>query len=237
MRLPSGRWGFLPLAVAVVAAFAAFAACGDEEGDGGPPADQSPAPPSGERIQGGALRVHGIEPQSLDPHFSSFAQDISFERMVWRGLYSLGTDNVPQPAMADGEPEISADGKTLTVNLKEGLLWSDGDPLTAEDFVLGIHRTCNPVNAGEYQYLLSNIAGCDDYFTALAGPDGDPGTDDDLDPSTDLTDLRNAVGVQAIDETTIEFTLQNPGPTFQVILSLWMTFPVPAHLMPDPAAP
>src|SRR3972149_9256366 len=114
MRWPPGRGRFLPLAGAVVAVFAAFAACGDEEGDGGPPADQSPAPPSGERIQGGALRVHGIEPQSLDPHFSSFAQDISFERMVWRGLYSLDTDNVPQPAMADGEPGESAAGQTFT---------------------------------------------------------------------------------------------------------------------------
>ena len=92
-----------------------------------------------------------IEPQKLDPHFSSFAQDISVQRMVWRGLYSLDTDNEPLPAMADGDPEISADGTTVTVTLKDGLLWSDGDPLLAEDFVLGIQTTCNPVNAGEYQ--------------------------------------------------------------------------------------
>ena len=50
--------------------------------------------------------------------------------------------------------------------------------------MLGIHRTCNPVNAGEYQYLLSNIVGCDDYYGALAGPDGDAGTGDDLAPRT-----------------------------------------------------
>ena len=74
--------------------------------------------------------------------------------------------------MAEGDPEISEDGKTFTVTLKDGLLWSDGDDLTAEDFVAGIIRTCDPVNAGEYQYLLSNIVGCDDYFNILAGPDG-----------------------------------------------------------------
>ena len=48
--------------------------------------------------------------------------------------------------------------------------------------------------------------------------------------------LREAVGVTAVDDTTIEFTLQQPGPTFQTMLSLWMTFPVPSHLIPDPSA-
>jgi oligopeptide transport system substrate-binding protein len=137
--------------------------------------------------------------------------------------------------MADGEPEISADGKTFTVKLKEGILWSDGEPLTAADFELGILRTCNPVNAGEYQYLLSNIVGCDDYYGALAGPDGDPGTGDDLSPDDPtLETLKDAVGVEATDDQTITFTLQNPGPTFQIILSLWMTFPVPSHKIPNP---
>ena len=102
--------------------------------------------------------------------------------------------------------------------------------------MLGILRTCNPVNAGEYQYILSNIVGCDAYYSALAGPDGDAGTGDDLAPMPTSAPFRDAVGVKAVDDTTIEFTLQNPGPTFQVILSLWMTFPVPAHLFPDPSA-
>jgi oligopeptide transport system substrate-binding protein len=223
-----------------VLALGAVAACGDDDDDGG----ETTAPtgtgatetePAGGRIDGGTLRIQQIEPQSLDPHFSSFAQDISVQRMIWRGLYSLDADNVPQPAMADGEPEISADGKTFTVKLKEGILWSDGEPLTAADFELGILRTCNPVNAGEYQYLLSNIVGCDDYYGALAGPDGDPGTGDDLSPDDPtLETLKDAVGVEATDDQTITFTLQNPGPTFQIILSLWMTFPVPSHKIPNP---
>ena len=234
-------WRYLLLSMAAIGALVAFAACGDDdEGGGGAeetPGDGSPA--AGERIQGGEMTVHHIEPQSLDPHFSSFAQDISFDRMIWRGLYSLDTNNEPQPAMAEGDPEISEDGKTFTVTLKDGLLWSDGDDLTAEDFVAGIIRTCDPVNAGEYQYLLSNIVGCDDYFNILAGPDADPGTTDD-NPTADspeVTAAREAVGVTAVDDTTIEFSLINPGPTFQTILSLWMTFPVPSHLIPDPAQP
>jgi oligopeptide transport system substrate-binding protein len=230
-------WRYLLLSMVAIGALIAFAACGDDdEGDGAeetPGGDGSPA--AGERIQGGSLRIQQVEPQSLDPHFSSFAQDISVQRMLWRGLYSLDTDNNPVPAYADGDPEVSADGTVFTVSLKEGALWSDGDDLLAEDWVLGIHRTCNPVNAGEYQYLLTNIVGCDDYYNALAGPDGDPGTGDDLSPDDPTLDtLRSAVGVQAIDDLTVEFTLQSPGPTFQTILSLWLTFPVPAHLFPDP---
>jgi oligopeptide transport system substrate-binding protein len=238
------NWRVLLLTLVAVLGLFALAACGDDdEGDGDGDGETSAAATTpagdGERIDGGTLTVHHIEMQSLDPHFSSFAQDISFDRMVWRGLYSLNIDNEPVPAYADGDPEISEDGTVFTIALKPDLAWSDGDDLTSEDFVLGIIRTCNPVNAGEYQYVLTNIVGCDDYFNALSGPDGDPGTTDDNLEASDpqVAALREAVGVRAIDDSTIEFTLQQPGPTFQILLSLWMTFPVPAHLLPDPSAP
>lgn len=211
------RWLWM-LAALVGIAVLAFAACDDEEEEG---AGETPAagetPTAGERIQGGELTVATDEPDSLDPHFSSFSQDIGLDRMLWRGLYWLDTDNVPQPAMAAAAPEISDDGTVYTVKLKEGLLWSDGDDLLAEDFVMGILRTCNPVNAGEYQYLVSNVAGCDDHYGGEAFDQA----------------LEDLIGVRAIDDTTIEFTIQEAQPTFNIILSLWMTFPVPVHLFPN----
>ncbi len=233
-------WRQLLLAMFAIVALAAFAACNDDDDDGdgdGDGGSETPSAGAGKRIEGGEMTVQHIEPASLDPHFSSFGQDISIDRMLWRGLYSLNLENEPVPAMAEGDPVVSEDGLTVTVTLKKGLLWSDGDDLTAEDFEMGILRTCNPVNAGEYQYLLTNIAGCDDYYSALAGPDGDAGTGDDLPPDADLQQQLDAVGVEALDDTTIEFTLQNPGPTFQTILSLWMTFPVPTHLIELPGEP
>ncbi len=231
------QWRYLTIAVFAIVALAAFSACGDDDDDGGGDDGGTETPAAGKRIDGGALTVQHIEPEGIDPHFSSFGQEISIERMLWRGLYSLNLENEPIPAMADGEPTISEDGKTFTVKLKEGILWSDGDDLLAEDFVAGITRTCNPVNAGEYQYLLTNIVGCDAYYAVLAGPDGDPETtEDNVDPADPQVEaLREGLGVKAVDDLTVEFTLQNPGPTFQLILSLWMTFPVPAHLIPDPA--
>ena len=216
MNLPHKyRWLWLLAAIALIAVVA-FAACKDDKGAG-----KTPTPGAGERRQGGELTVQSVEFASLDPHFSSFAQDISLQRMLWRGLFSLDKENVPQPAMAAAQPEVSGDGKTYTVTLREGLKWSDGDDLLAEDFVLAIHRTCNPVNAGEYQYVLTTIVGCDDHYGA-----------DAFDQA-----LEDAIGVEATDDLTIVFSLKEPQPTFPIILSLWMTFPVPVHLLPDSSDP
>jgi len=220
MGLRFGCLRLLPALVTLLAVGALVACRGDDDGTGG---DQAPTPAgAGERIQGGELTVQNFEPASLDPHFSAFFQDISLERMLWRGLYTLDIDNVPQPAMAKSAPEVSADGLTYTVSLRDGLKWSDGDDLTAADFVAGIHRTCNPVNAGQYEYVLANIVGCDDHYINEAGYDAA---------------LEAAIGVTAVDDATIEFTLLEPQPTFPVILSLWMTFPSPVHLLPNSSDP
>jgi oligopeptide transport system substrate-binding protein len=232
------QWRYMLLAVLAIVALAVFAACNDDEDDGEDTGDGGDGTTTGERIDGGTMTVQHIEPDSLDPHFSSFAQDISIQRMLWRGLYSLDMDNQPVPAMASGDIEQSEDGLTVTVPLKKGLLWSDGDDLLAEDFVLGIQRTCNPINAGEYSFVLIDlapVAGCAEYYGALAGPDGEADTADDLAPDDpQLETLRAAVGVRAVDDLTLEFTLTAPSQTFQTILTMWLTFPVPAHLLPDP---
>lgn len=192
-----------------------------DEGEDG--ADGSATELGYERQEGGDLILAATEQSSFDPHFSSFATDIGYERMLWRGLYSLDAENnvvFADNGIAAGDPEVSEDGMTYTVTLNEGLLWSDGDDLTAEDYVAGILRTCNPVNAGEYSYLLVDyfpVAGCNEFYTA------DPAT-------ADLQALQDAVGVRAVDPLTIEFTLAQPKGNFPIALTLWLTFPVPTHL-------
>ena len=117
------HWRFLLLTAVAMTALVAFAACGDDDDegdDGGSPTATGEETPAGDgRQQGGELTIQGNEFQKLDPHFSSFASDISLHRMLWRGLYSLDTDNVPVPAMAASDPEVSADGTTVTVTLKD----------------------------------------------------------------------------------------------------------------------
>ena len=211
----SKHWKFLLLTVAALTALFAFAACGDddEEGDGGESATPTEAP-AGARIDGGTLRIQASEPASLDPHFSSFASDIHLQRAIWRGLYSLDGQNEPQLSMAADFPDISEDGTVYTITLADGLLWSDGEPLVAKDFEWGIKRTCNNLVAGEYQYVLTGVVGCDAHYGAAAFDQA----------------LEDAIGVKAVDATTLEITLAQAQPTFTIILALWMTFPMPSHL-------
>ncbi len=173
---------------------------------------------------GGEATIHYVEFQSFDPHFSSFSQDIGHQTQVFRGLYKLDIDNVPQPEMAAELPSISDDGTVYTVKLKDGLKWSDGDDLTAADFVAGILRTCNYHIAGQYQYVLANIVGCDDYYN----PDNEGKSE------ADLQALQDAVGVKAVDDSTVEITLQQAQPTFTILLSMWPTWPVPTHIVANP---
>jgi len=225
MNLPRKyRWLWLLATIAAVAVVA-FAACDDDEGGGETPG-AGETPPAGERQEGGSITVHSLEFQSLDPHYSNFVQDITVHRMVWRGLYALDKDNNVTPMMAEDLPDISADGLTYTITLKDGLLWSDGEPLTATDFEFGLKRTCNPSIAGQYEYVLdATIVGCADYYAAL-GTEEEPKTP----TPAELQALEDAVGVTAVDDTTLEITLNQAQPTFGIILALWMTFPAPAHL-------
>jgi len=172
------------------------------------------------------LVVQQNEPEYFDPHRSNFEQDISIEKMLFRGLYQL----VPteeggvkaELAMAAGEPEVS--GNVYTVKLKPGLKWSDGQPLIAQHYVDGILRSCSPDVASPYQYILGasilGIEGCDEYF-------GAKGTAEEPKSPTpeELKALRDAVGVKAVDDTTLEVTLLQPRSTFTTIMSLWSAFP------------
>ncbi|HEX6031849.1 MAG TPA: peptide ABC transporter substrate-binding protein [Tepidiformaceae bacterium] len=172
----------------------------------------------------GKIAISGTRFNSWDPHFSDFSQDIEHFHMVWRGLYEFDANMHPAPSMAAGMPSISGDGQTYTITLKPGLRWSDGHSLDAEDFVAGIQRSCNPDIASHYEFILTNIVGCDAYYAAAgASPAGKEA-------------LREGVGVKALNATTVEIKLQEPQPTLTSILTMWPTFPVPRHKVPTVAA-
>jgi oligopeptide transport system substrate-binding protein len=214
------RFLFGMFAVAALAAVFA-AACGDDDDDnGGNNGGNATATQAGATAKkGGQITIVYPEPESFDPHYSSFAQDIGVQRMVFRGLYRIGLDNKPSPELAAGMPTISQDGKTYTVKLKSGLKWSDGQPLLAKDFVAGIQRTCDPDNAGNYKDTISNIVGCDEFYDAAKAS------------AADKAALHDKVGVKSTDDLTLVYTLESPQPTFTLILSLWMTFPLPSHIV------
>jgi oligopeptide transport system substrate-binding protein len=157
------------------------------------------------------------EPEFVDPHRSNFEQDIGIERMLFRGLYNLTDDGKGgvkvEPAMAAADPTVA--GSVYTIKLKAGLKWSDGQPLTAADFVYGIQRECDATVASPYQYVLGaglgELKGCDELFT-----------NKDAAQTQALTD---ALGIKATDDLTLVVTLNKPIATFTTIWSLWATFP------------
>ena len=77
-------------------------------------------------------------------------------------LVRLDEDLNPVPAAAESF-ETSEDGKTVTFTLRDDIKWTNGDPLTAQDFEYSWKRTVSPELGADYAYQFSPIAGADDY--------------------------------------------------------------------------
>jgi oligopeptide transport system substrate-binding protein len=199
------------VAATAAAATQAAATAAASPGAAGRPAD---AAPDDQQI----FRASASEPQYLDPHRSSFAADISVERMLFRGLFQLDKDGKPAPAMATELPTtqnggISADGKTYTIKLKPGLKFSDGSPLTAKDFEYSMKRALSPEIAGDYAFLLGNFEGAEAYMSSKA-------------TGAELEAVAAKVGVKAKDDATLEIKIVNVEPTLLIKLAEWAAFPV-----------
>ena len=201
------------MAAAAVLTLALVACGGSEARVSQPTTPADKAAPADQQV----LVAQSIEPEYVDPQRSDSEGDVIIDRMLFRGLYELQLDSsdnvVAVPALAAGEPQVN--GNVYTITLKDGLEWSDGQPLTAQDFEYSLKRECSPDVAGPYQYLLGagmlDLVGCDDYFNGAATAD--------------------AVGVKALDDKTLQMTLTAPKPTFTTIMSLWPVSPLPKHVI------
>ncbi|ULG74899.1 peptide ABC transporter substrate-binding protein [Macrococcus brunensis] len=142
---------------------------------------------------------------SLD---SSLATDqVSFDtfNQVMEGLYTLDKDDKAVPGVAEGDPEISKDGKTWTVKLRKDAKWSNGDPVTAKDFVYAWQRTLDPKTAAEYAYIMMDLK------NAAAVNEGK------MKPSE--------LGVKAVDDNTLEIQLETAVPYFKELLAFGSFLP------------
>ena len=133
------------------------------------------------------------------------------------------------PAAAESW-EFNADGTVLTFHLREGLVYSDGSPLTAENFRFAIERACDPNTAAAYAGILFDIVGCEALYTSLTAPDtaearATPGA---AEAGSDAAyeAAKAALGVRAIDDRTLEVQLTHPAPYFPTIASTWVFYPV-----------
>ena len=133
------------------------------------------------------------------------------------GLYKLDKDGNVVANLATDLPEISEDGTVYTIKIKDGLTWSDGTPLTAEDFVWSWMRAMT--TQGYYTNFMYNyIAGT----THMVEKDG---KQVDM-PYTDMADLEKNMGVKAVDDTTIQITLKMSAPYFTSMLTNTVFYPV-----------
>jgi oligopeptide transport system substrate-binding protein len=180
---------------------------------------------------GKVLRVHQATwPDVVDPQKSSSSSEIVILSANYEGLTRLDSDGNTVPAAAESW-EFNEDGTVLTFHLRAGLTYSDGSPLTAERFRYAVERNCDPNTAGQYQSILFEIVGCEAFASSLTAPEVGEGTPAaEVDPAAYET-TKAALGVKAIDDTTLELTLTHPAPYYPTVASLWVFFPAKQELI------
>jgi oligopeptide transport system substrate-binding protein len=155
------------------------------------------------------LRGNVAEPETLDPTQSSGTQENEIIGDLMIGLMTHDPACKAIPGMAT-RWETSPDGLTWTFYLREAL-WSDGAPVTAEDFVFSWRRLVDPASASSYAYFLHLVK---NGAAISAGK---------LPPTT--------MGVTAVDARTLRLDLEHPAPYLLELLTHTTTYPLPRHVV------
>ena len=158
------------------------------------------------------LNIHnGGDPTSLDPQKISGDWENRIDGDIFEGLVTEDPKDNPIPGQA-ASWTISPDQKVYTFKLRDGIKWSDGQPVTAQDFVFAFQRLMDPKTAAQYAYLQYTILNAE---KINKGEIKDP----------------TQLGVKAIDDKTLEITLENPTPYFLNALMHYTAYPLPKHVV------
>ena len=155
--------------------------------------------------------VNGAEPETLDPSIITGQPEGRVVNALFEGLCAYDENGQAVPGVAE-RWEVSPDGKTYSFHLRADAKWSDGSPLTAEDFVRSWQRTLTPSTGSQYNYQLYPIK------NAQAFAEGK------------LTDF-GQVGVHAADPHTLVVELENPTPYFIQLCAFPTLHPLPVSLI------
>ena len=150
------------------------------------------------------IRV-GMEPKSLNTLKATYSQEFSTFKHLYENLYMLDENDVPQPAAAE-TVEVSEDGMTYTFHLRDDGVWSNGDPVTANDFAFAWQQALSPEVAADYAYFLFFIKNAEAYLNG--------------------TVEWEEVGVKVIDDKTLEVQLENPTPYAPFLFTFGTLCPV-----------
>jgi oligopeptide transport system substrate-binding protein len=153
------------------------------------------------------------EPDNIDPNRSSFATEAAVIRQVFQPLLRFDSHLTPQPAAA-GSYDVSPDGTVYTFHLRPDGRWSDGQPVTAQQFEYSWRRILDPKLAAEYAsfFVDAGIVGADDWDSGKV-------------PNADN------VGVRALDDLTLEIRLSHPFGPLPDLAALWVVSPLRSDIV------
>ncbi|WP_018132025.1 peptide ABC transporter substrate-binding protein [Effusibacillus pohliae] len=166
----------------------------------------------GDNAQGGTTGAKqelniafSAEPPALDNSKATASAAFTMINAFNEGLYRLDKDGKAQPALAKALPEISPDGKTYKITLRDGITYWDGTPVKASDFEYAWKRTLDPATKSQYAFMVAWIKGGKEYN------EGKGKAED--------------VQVKALDDKTLQFTLEQPKAFFTELLAFPLFFP------------
>ena len=174
---------------AAVAALAVLAVgCGSDSDAGG----------NGKGVIDQVININwGAEPPSLDPGLATDTTSGDVITNIMDPLVKLDKDLQPTPSLAKSW-SVSKDGKTVTFELRDDGRWTNGDPVTAQDFEWSWKRTISPDLGADYAYQFFGIVGAAEYNACEKNCDA----------------LRDKVGVKALDDHTLQVKLTSQQPWF-----------------------
>jgi oligopeptide transport system substrate-binding protein len=150
---------------------------------------------------------NNTEPLTLDPQLSELVDESVILGDLMMGLTTVAADGSVMPGVAE-RWEASPDGLTWRFHLRSSQ-WSDGEPVTADDFVFAYRRILTPATASPYAYLIYILK------NGQAANEGKAPVE--------------TIGARALDPHTLELTLEHPAPYLPQLLLHNSFYPVPAH--------
>ena len=179
-----------------------LAACGGSDGE----TASTESKTSGSSEEQVLNLIESAELPNMDSAKSTDVVSGTVLNNVNEGLYRQNPENKLELGMAAEEPEVSEDGLTYTFKIKDDAVWSNGDPVTADDFVYAWQRLATPETAAEYSYMIDGVV--ENASAILTG---------EMEPSE--------LGATAVDEKTLEVQLDKAVPYFKDLLTLPMFLP------------
>ena len=217
----------LALLLAAAMVFA-LAACGSSEAPAATeaPADATEAP--AEAAASSLAVCLASEPDTIDPALNSAVDGATLVSHLFSGLAKWAQDEtgalviVPDAAAELSEGVANEDGTvTYTYTLRDGLKWSDGQPVTAADFAFAWNRAASPALAADYGYMFDVVDGYAEMW--------------ETDADGNIVNPDAKLNVTAVDEKTLEVTLANSVAYWNELLAFPTYFPVREDVVADEA--